>query len=153
MSLLFSVHAPEKSQISTLLHPSLEDLLLICRKHQEKKCESTKLTRSTSDCKQQQQEKEEAKAPKGDTGGEPLNKRRRTLEGDGHKDSNSESVLAETAGTSKDEAVKAEKKEKAQEGSQRQAQKNCSIWGTKPQVDWIDSLAKAIQSTINKVPA
>lgn len=152
MSLLFSVRAPEKSQISTLLHPSLEDLLSICRQHQEKKCESTKPTRSTSDYKQQQQEKEEAKPHKGDTGGEPLNKRRRTLEGEGQKDSNSESVLAETAGTSKDETVKAEKKEKAQEGSQRQAQKNCSIWGSKPHVDWIDSLTKAIQSTINKVP-
>ena len=122
MSLLFSVCAPKKSQISTLLHPSLEDLLLICRQHQEKKCKSTQPTRSTSDYKQQQQEKEEVKPPKGDIGGEPLNKRRRTLEDEGHKDSNSESVLDETAGTSKDETVEAGKKEKAQEGSQRQAQ-------------------------------
>lgn len=152
MSLLFSVHAPEKSHISTLLHPSLEDLLSICHRHQEKKCDSNKMTRSTSDCKRQHQEKEEAKPTKRDRGEEPLNKRRRTLEGEGHKGSNSESVVPETAGTSKDETVKAERKEKVQEGSQKQVQKNCSIWGSKPHVDWIDSLVKAIQSTITKVP-
>lgn len=151
MSLLFSVRPPEKSHISSLLHPSLENLLAVCRKYQEKKCDSVKAIRS-GESERQQQDKDKAKTIKGETGEEPLKKRRRTLEGEEQKDSKVESVGTEIPGTSKDDTAVSEKKEKTQGGVQKQSQKTGSLWGSKPSVDWVDSLVKAIQSTITKVP-
>ena len=151
MSLLFSVRPPEKSHISSLLHPSLENLLAVCRKYQEKKCDSVKAIRS-GESERQQQDKDKAKTTKGETGEEPLKKRRRTLEGEEQKDSKVESVGTEIPGTSKDDTAVSEKKEKTQGGVQKQSQKTGSLWGSKPSVDWVDSLVKAIQSTITKVP-
>ena len=152
MSLLFSIRPPDKSHISSLLHPSLEDLLAVCQRYQEKKYNSIKAARSAHKPEQQQQDKDEAKAIKAETGDEPLKKRRRTLEAEEQKDSKVESVVKEMPGTSKDESVLAEKKENPPNGSQKQSQKTGTIWGPKPPADWVDSLFKAIQSTITKVP-
>ncbi|XP_073249595.1 ubiquitin carboxyl-terminal hydrolase 34-like [Porites lutea] len=81
MSLLFSVRAPQKSDISPLLQPSLDALLSVCRRYQNKKQENAKATRAASET-EQQQKNEESEDKK--TGGEaePVKKRRRTLEGE-----------------------------------------------------------------------
>ncbi|KAL9953976.1 hypothetical protein ACROYT_G041461 [Oculina patagonica] len=158
MSLLFSVRPPQKSDVSALLHPSLGELLVVCRKYQTKKQESR--SRPPSESEQhppdhtQEKEKEESSATK--TGGDegPVKKRRRTVEGEeqaaGAKTATSPS---DKPGTSKDESTAAAKKDKAPESSQKQSQKTGSIWGARPPTDWVDSLVKAIQSTITKVPA
>ena len=151
MSLLFSVRPPQKSDVSPLLHPSLEDLLAVCRRYQEKKSDSVKVARSASES-EQQEENEESKGNKVEGDVEPVKKRRRTLEGEEQIGCKEESAPDDTPGTSKDESTSAGKKDKTLDSSQKQTQKTASIWGSKPPVDWIDSLAKAIQSAITKVP-
>lgn len=158
MSLLFSVRPPLKSDVSALLQPSLGELLVVCRKYQTKKQESKSRPPSESEQQQQQpstQDKEESSGgAKTDGEEEPVKKRRRTLEGE-------EQAAASKAttgpsikpGTSKDESTATTKKDKAQESSHKQSQKTGSIWGARPPTDWVDSLVKAIQSTITKVPA
>ena len=151
MSLLFSVRPPQKSDVSPLLHPSLEDLLAVCRRYQTKKSDGGKVSRSSSES-DQQQEKEESKAKRAGGDDEPVKKRRRTLEGEEEKSSQAESVEAGTPGTSKGESNPGGKKDRTQETSQKQSPKTALIWGSRPPVDWVDSLVKAIQSTITKVP-
>lgn len=177
MSLLFSVRPPQKSDVSALLHPSLGELLVVCRKYQTKKLESKSRppTESEQHPPDQHQEKEEKEKNKdkekdkdekekgketeksstakadGDDG--PLKKRRRTLDGEEQGAAKAATSPSDKPGTSKDESSATAKKEKAQESSQKQSQKTGSIWGARPPTDWVDSLVKAIQSTITKVPA
>ena len=105
MSLLFSVRPPQKSDVSALLHPSLGELLVVCRKYQAKNLESKSRPPSVSeqhppDQHQEKEKKEEKEKNKdkekdkeekekeelspttteGDDG--PVKKRRKTLEGD-----------------------------------------------------------------------
>lgn len=151
MSLLFSVRAPQKSDVSALLHPSLDALLAVCRRYQSKKQENVKATRSASESKQQQ-EKEDSKIKKTDGDEEPVNKRRRTLEGEEQTSSKVESAPTDTPGTSKDETTAVGKKEKTPDGSQKHSPKTGTIWGSRPPTDWVDTLVKAIQSAITNVP-
>lgn len=172
MSLLFSVRPPQKSDVSALLHPSLGELLVVCRKYQTKKLEGK--SRSSSESEQhpdqhqgkkekeehkdkekdkEEKEKEESSTAKTDGDEGPVKKRRRTLEGAEQGAAKGETSASDKPGTSKDESTPTAKKEKAQESSQKQSQKTGSIWGARPPTDWVDSLVKAIQSTITKVPA
>lgn len=169
MSLLFSVRPPQKSDVSALLHPSLGELLVVCRKYQAKKLESK--SRPPSESEQhppeqhqdkeekeknkdkEEKEKEEPSATKTDGEDGPVKKRRKTLEDDEQSTAKAATSPSDKPGTSKDESCATAKKEKAQESSQKQAQKTGSIWGARPPTDWVDSLVKAIQSTITKVPA
>ena len=151
MSLLFSVRPPQKSDVSPLLHPSLEDLLAVCRRYQAKKSDGVKTTRSPSES-ELQQEDEESKDIKVEGDVEPVKKRRRTLEGEEQIGCKVESAPDDTPGTSRDESTSAGKKDKTMDSAQKQSQKTGSIWGSKPPVDWVDSLVKAIQSAITKVP-
>ena len=102
MSLLFSVRPPQKSDVSALLHPSLGELLVVCRKYQAKKLESK--SRPPSESEQhppdqyqekeekqknkdkekdkEEEDKEEPSATKTDGDDGPVKKRRKTLEGD-----------------------------------------------------------------------
>lgn len=173
MSLLFSVRPPQKCDVSALLHPSLGELLVVCRKYQTKKLESK--SRSPSESEQhppdqhkgkkekedqkdkerdkEEKEKEESSTAKTEGDDGPVKKRRRTLEGEEQGAAKGETSASDKPGTSKDESTATAKKEKAQESSQKQSQKTGSIWGARPPTDWVDSLVKAIQSTITKVPA
>lgn len=151
MSLLFSVQPPQKSDVSALLHPSLDDLLAVCRRYQVKKSDVVKATRSASES-EQQQEKEDSKSKKTEGNDEPVRKRRRTLEGEEPASSKVESSTPDTPGTSKDPESTPGKGEKSPDSSQKQSQKTASIWGSRPPTDWVDSLVKAIQSAITKVP-
>lgn len=156
MSLLFSVRPPQKSDVSPLLQPSLNDLLAVCHQYQAKKSDSVKATRSSASESESQQENEESKDKKTEkTGGdeEPVKKRRRTLEGEEQTSSKGDSSPPDTPGTSKDEGTDGRKKDKAQDNCQKQSQKTGSIWGSRPPTDWVDSLVKAIQGAITKVPA
>lgn len=167
MSLLFSVRPPQKSDVSALLHPSLGELLVVCRKYQAKKLESKSRPPSESEQQppDQHQEKEkeknedkdkekgESSTAKTDGDDGPVKKRRRTLEGEEQAAAKAATSPSDKPGTSKDESTATAKKEKAQESSQKQSQKTGSIWGARPPIDWVDSLVKAIQSTITKVPA
>ena len=152
MSLLFSVRAPQKSDISPLLQPSLDALLSVCRRYQNKKQENAKATRAASET-EQQQKNEESEDKK--TGGEvePVKKRRRTLEGEEQTSSKGASASCDVPGPSKDDdSVAARKREKVQSSSQKQSPKSGSIWGSRPPTDCVDSLVKAIQSAITKIP-
>ena len=175
MSLLFSVRPPQKSDVSALLHPSLGELLVVCRKYQAKKLESK--SRSPSESEQhppdqhqekeekeknknkekdedkEEKEKEESSATKTDGDDGPVKKRRKTLEGDDQSTAKAATSPSDKPGTSKDESSATAKKEKAPESSQKHSQKTGAIWGARPPTDWVDSLVKAIQSTITKVPA
>ena len=175
MSLLFSVRPPQKSDVSALLHPSLGELLVVCRKYQAKKLESKSRPPSVSeqhppdqhqekekkekdkdkekDKEEKEKEKEEPSATKTDGDDGPVKKRRKTLEGDEQSTAKAATSPSDKPGTSKDESSATAKKEKTQESSQKQAQKTGAIWGARPPTDWVDSLVKAIQSTITKVPA
>ena len=97
MSLLFSVRAPQKSDISPLLQPSLDALLSVCRRYQNKKQENAKATRAASET-EQQQKNEESEDKK--TGGEaePVKKRRRTLEGEEQTSSKGASASSDVPG-------------------------------------------------------
>ena len=173
MSLLFSVRPPQKSDVSALLHPSLGELLVVCYKYQAKKLQSK--SRPPSESEQhppdqhhekeekqknkdkekdkEEEDKEEPSATKTDGDDGPVKKRRKTLEGDEQSTAKAATSPSDKPGTSKDESNATAKKEKAQESSQKQAQKTGTIWGARPPTDWVDSLVKAIQSTITKVPA
>ena len=173
MSLLFSVRPPQKSDVSALLHPSLGELLVVCRKYQAKKLESKSRSPSESeqhppdqhqekeekeknknkDKDKEEKEKEESSATKTDGDDGPVKKRRKTLEGDEQSTAKAATSLSDKPGTSKDESSATAKKEKAPESSQKHSQKTGAIWGARPPADWVDSLVKAIQSTITKVPA
>ncbi|XP_073249593.1 ubiquitin carboxyl-terminal hydrolase 34-like [Porites lutea] len=152
MSLLFSVRAPQKSDISPLLQPSLDALLSVCRRYQNKKQENAKATRAASET-EQQQKNEESEDKK--TGGEaePVKKRRRTLEGEEQTSSKGASASSDVPGPSKDDdKVAGRKREKVQSSSKKQSPKSGSIWGSRPPTDCVDSLVKAIQSAITKIP-
>ena len=157
MSLLFSVRPPQKSDVSALLHPSLGELLVVCRKYQAKKLESRSRPPSESEQhppdQHQEKEKEESSAAKTDGDEGPMKKRRRTLEGEEQVAGKTATSPSDKPGTSKDESTATAKKDKSPDSSQKQTQKTGSIWGARPPTDWVDSLVKAIQSTITKVPA
>ncbi|XP_027055599.1 ubiquitin carboxyl-terminal hydrolase 34-like [Pocillopora damicornis] len=151
MSLLFSVRPPHKSDVSPLLQPSLNELLVVCRKYQAKKLEA-KLRSPAVESEQppsQQQGKEESSAAKTEGDDGPVKKRRRTQEEEDEASAKTTSGPSDKPGTSKDDSTTASKKEKTQENSQKKA---ASIWGARPPTDWVDSLVKAIQNTISKVP-
>lgn len=151
MSLLFSVRPPHKSDVSPLLQPSLNELLVVCRKYQAKKLEA-KLRSPAVESEQppsQQQDKEESSAAKTEGDDGPVKKRRRTQEEEDEASAKTTSGPSDKPGTSKDDSTTASKKEKTQENSQKKA---ASIWGARPPTDWVDSLVKAIQNTISKVP-
>ncbi|CAH3140586.1 unnamed protein product [Pocillopora meandrina] len=151
MSLLFSVRPPHKSDVSPLLQPSLNELLVVCRKYQTKKLEA-KLRSPAVESEQppsQQQGKEESSAAKTEGDDGPVKKRRRTQEEEDEASAKTTSGPSDKPGTSKDDSTTASKKEKTQENSQKKA---ASIWGARPPTDWVDSLVKAIQNTISKVP-
>ena len=157
MSLLFSVRPPQKSDVSALLHPSLGELLVVCRKYQAKKLESRSRPPSESEQhpadQNQGKDEEECLAKKTDGHGGPVKKRRRTVEGEEQAAAKTDTSPSDKPGTSKDEGPSTVKKDKVPENSQKQPQKTGSIWGARPPTDWVDSLVKAIQSTITKVPA
>ena len=152
MSLLFSVRAPQKSDISPLLQPSLDALLSVCRRYQNKKQENAKATRAASETEQQQKNEEsEDKKTSGEV--EPVKKRRRTLEGEEQTSSKGASASSDVPGPSKDDdSAAVRKREKVQSSSQKQSPKSGSIWGSRPPTDCVDSLVKAIQSAITKIP-
>ena len=152
MSLLFSVRPPQKSDVSALLQPSLAELMVVCRKYQAKKLEIKSrppAAESEQQSSTQHQVKEESSAAKTDGDDGPVKKRRRTLEGEEQASAKTAPVPSDKPGTSKDESAATSKKEKTQESSQK---KIASIWGARPPTDWVDSLVKAIQNTISKVP-
>ena len=153
MSLLFSVHPPQKSDISHLLYPSLEELLAVCRRYQARKQEGLKAHRSSDSEHPPLPSGEESQRKTSEAEEGPVQKRRRTLEGAEDDSSKTEAGVSGTPGPSKDDGTETGKKDKVPDTAQKQTPRTTgSIWGPRPPPDWVDMLARAIQTTITKVP-
>lgn len=150
MSLMFSVSSPKKSDISNLLLPSLEDLLSICKKHQNRKQKRLKARQSSLEEPPREDTSDDNTAESADA--PQKKKRRKTHDSDdeGGKPGKPEKpVPSEIAGTS-GESSKPAKHEGNSEPPQRP--KLHPLLGSRPALDWVDHLAKAVQTAIAKVP-
>jgi hypothetical protein len=145
---MFSVSSTKKSDVSNLLLPSLEDLLSICKKHQSRKQKRLKARQASV----------EQDAPAEDISDDNLaesgdapqkKKRRRTQDSDEEGTKPDNPGPSENPGTS-GESSKTAKHDGATEVPQRP--KLHPLLGSRPTLDWVDHLAKAVQTAITKVP-
>lgn len=144
MTLLFTMVPPQRSEVSDLLLPSLEELQVVCKRYQKRKQERVN-ARKTSAEQKDDKDSSAKSTPEGDQG--PVKKRRRTVSQDESEPSKTE----EKPGPS---------------GETSCATKPCKVRGASPPIqestygllaprtppDWVDTLAKTIQSAVTKVP-
>ena len=166
LSLLFTASAPQKADVSEMLVPSLKRLLGVCRKHQKtkqdkrneqrdaEKTEGTKVDEkksekegSNNESYKDEGEKNEKHSGDDDSSRPPPSKRRR---------SEDVATSSETGEPSMCPAQGEEKKEETGESSKGrrivQATKASGQLIRKIHSDWVDSLAKIIESVMSKVP-
>lgn len=170
LSLLFTASAPQKADVSEMLVPSLKRLLGVCRKHQKakqskineqkdgEKTENAKVDESKSVKDEGKKEKDEGNNESEKRSGDddhPPSKRRRS-------ENAATSSETEEAGTcaSKEEETKDQQGTSSGECSKgKKAAQTVGIKGKcsgqlirKKHSDWVDSLAKIIESVMGKVP-
>ncbi|XP_048585971.1 ubiquitin carboxyl-terminal hydrolase 34 isoform X2 [Nematostella vectensis] len=135
LALMFSVEPPQKSDVSNMFQPSLDDILAVCRKYQNRKQERLKARqeKKTDDPPEEKQAEDE----------EPQIKRRRTL------DLEEESDASDKPGPSGEGGLDSRGSKEPQEAPR---QKLHPLLGPRPPPDWVDLLAKAIQTTLTKLP-
>ncbi|CAB3983712.1 Ubiquitin carboxyl-terminal hydrolase 34 [Paramuricea clavata] len=166
LSLLFTASAPQKADVSEMLVPSLKRLLGVCRRHQKtkqdkrneqkdaEKTEGTKVDEkksekdgSNNENYKDEGEKNEKHSGDDDSSRPPPSKRRR---------SEDVATSSETGEPSMCPAQSEEKKEETGESSKGrrivQATKASGQLIRKIHSDWVDSLAKIIESVMSKVP-
>lgn len=143
MSLLFTVSPPKKSDVSTLLLPSLESLLSICKKHQNRKQKRLKIRATNLEQETKKETSVSQQGPSEPSDAPQKKKRRKTIDSD---EDNGDSPNPGTSGESSTS--------KTDNGSATTPPrpKLHPLLGTRPTLDWVDHLAKAVHTAIQKVP-
>lgn len=174
LSLLFTASAPQKADVSEMLVPSLQRLLGICRRHQktkqdrlnelkdaEKKHESKEVGNKSEKEGSKIETQSEKPSADDETTRAPPNKRRRgedvTTSSETGECSTEKPSAVEEKGTGSREDNSTGESSKG-----NQSRKAAQTIGSKSKLsgqlirkihsDWVDSLAKIIESVMTKVP-
>lgn len=170
LSLLFTANAPQKADVSEMLVPSLKRLLGVCRKHQKakqsklneqkdgEKTENTKADENKSVKDESKKDKDEGNNESEKRSGDddhPPTKRRRG-------ESVATSSEVEEASTCATKEEESKEQQGTSTGESSKGKKVAQTVGTKAKCsgqlirkkhsDWVDSLAKIIESVMSKVP-
>ena len=128
---------------------SLEDLLAICKKHQSRKQKRFKARQASFD--QDAKCEEVSDESSTDPSDAPIKKkRRRTQDSDEEQGSKPDPPGPSGSPGTSGEASKTAKHDGASEAPQRP--KLHPLLGSRPTLDWVDHLVKAVQTAITKVP-
>lgn len=145
LSLLFTANAPQKDDVSDLLLPCLSKLLAVCKKHQKVKQERQS---DLSEGGKSDNEKNRAQADEDATLRPPPCKRQRS----------EERKLSPETGESSSSNSK-ENEEKIEMTKERKNNLPCASKTKalgqlfkRANLDWMDTLAKIIESMMNKLP-
>ena len=150
MSLMFSMVPPQKSEVSNLLLPSLQELLAVCKRYQKFKQERLKTRRNSAELQEKDEKSQSKLAAEGDQG--PVKKRRRTDSPDAREQLKMEDCDASEKPGPSGESSCGTRPEETQEASPPRQQSTHILLGPRTPPDWVDTLAKTIQSAISKVP-
>ena len=145
--MLFSVSPPDKGEISNLLQPSLVALLSVCKAHQKSKQE--KHFRKNSN-ESEPKKSDEQKHSSTEDEDEPVKKKKRTKSEEINSPKSDHS-------SSPGPSDKSNMQENSEEGAKASSQKVPSktqqlLLRQRPPLDCVDTLAKALESAISKVP-
>ena len=169
LSLLFTASAPQKADISEMLVPSLKRLLGVCRKHQktkqdkqnenkdEEKMDGTKIDENKSENESSNNERgkgnndNDKHSGDDDTTRPPPSKRRRSEDVATSSETGESSTCSTQGEDSKDlqETGESSKGRKVVQGTKTKLSGQLI---RKIHSDWVDSLAKIIESVMSKVP-
>lgn len=142
------MNPPLKAEISNLLLPSLETLLAVCKAHQKSRQKKLLVRKHSSES---EPDNSEQKKSSSDEEEEPIKKRKRTESEQGNSP---DSDTRSSPGPSDKPHTSAYH---AEEGAKGQSQKVPTkapqgLLPQRPPLDCIDTLAKALESAISKVP-